>query len=455
MISVEKIGGSILPKDGSGYDAVLRHHHFTEKTKGKNIFYVISAPQGMTNALFQTYDRAMKDEGLDVGTVLGPLFREYKDVFDYSSDTMKIKDDLALIIRQVRETYVDMRDLFVSKGETTSGKNLVSRFEQQDYKVVYYDGPKFGIQVDEYGRVKYESSFKKVKEILEGILKEDSILVIGGFAGYRIGSDGIRHMKLMERNETDTTQATVGRSLVEILGDSQVECVNYKDSAVRMVDPAILDSAFVPYLNYDEAKLVGNTGSVVVHPNAVDILKEGNIPLYVKKFLNENEMTVIYDKTFTTKQHPVAVITAENVIKVGIKDREANYPGYLRNCSGVIANRDANIKHHYGSTDEVNLTFTPSDYKKIEGHIFDDLVKLNPNYNPTIRDRELAAIGLIGERMDGTVGVWERIGRAMRKSGISIEAIVQNDEEPGLFIFVNPDKKIDGVKAAYEEFRKV
>jgi aspartokinase len=60
MIPVWKIGGSLLPADGSGYTDVVKYVIQERETTGQFPILVTSAPKGMTTALIEVYDDAEK-----------------------------------------------------------------------------------------------------------------------------------------------------------------------------------------------------------------------------------------------------------------------------------------------------------------------------------------------------------------------------------------------------------
>ena len=55
----------------------------------------------------------------------------------------------------------------------------------------------------------------------------------------------------------------------------------------------VKDACLISEMTYNEVFQLADQGAKVIHPRAVDIAKKGNIPLFIKNTMNDNNGTLI------------------------------------------------------------------------------------------------------------------------------------------------------------------
>jgi aspartate kinase len=145
-------------------------------------------------------------------------------------------------------------------------------------------------------------------EPLEGILKENEVVTIGGFIGKTI--DGIE--TTYERGGSDRTAADLG-ILFHKKYDTMIDFE--KDSAVVSADPRIVTEELedIYQLSYNEARLAGMFGMKILDPIAIkEILENGvDMPIVITNMKNPQKITMIKRRSDDHNGHPLKIVTGK------------------------------------------------------------------------------------------------------------------------------------------------
>lgn len=193
-------------------------------------------------------------------------------------------DTLINFVRQVhRDIPAREMDLLMSCGEVISGVVMVATLEKMGYPSVFLTGAQAGIITD--GNFN-EARIIRVKP--EAVLKharEGKVVVVAGFQG--ISEEG--EITTLGRGGSDTTAAALGVALnaeyVDIYTDVE---------GIMTADPRIVSDARPrETVTYDEICHLAHEGAKVVHPRAVEIVMQKNIPLRVKSTFSDAPGTLV------------------------------------------------------------------------------------------------------------------------------------------------------------------
>jgi aspartate kinase len=196
----------------------------------------------------------------------------------YSTDTL---------INLAKQIYRDIPkrelDLLVSCGEIISGVIMANTLVEMGYQAVFLTGAQAGIITDQNycdARILRVEPQKIIEHAEQG-----RIVVVAGFQGVTENGE----ITTLGRGGSDTTAAALGVAL-------DAECIDiYTDvDGVMTADPRIVDDAkILDKVTYNEICQLAHEGAKVIHPRAVEIAMQKNIPMRVKSTFSDAPGTLV------------------------------------------------------------------------------------------------------------------------------------------------------------------
>ncbi|HHX59640.1 MAG TPA: aspartate kinase, partial [Epulopiscium sp.] len=183
-------------------------------------------------------------------------------------------------------------DILLSCGELISAVVLASMLENKGYRAMALTGGQAGIITDDQYQ-NAEITMTKSAYILE-LLEKDIIPVVAGFQG--MTSSG--QITTLGRGGSDTSAAIIATSInadaIEIYTDVD---------GIMTADPRMCEGAHViPKISYKEVFQMADSGAKVIHPRAVEIAMNANIPLIIKNTFSNEDGTLITQNIPTGKK---------------------------------------------------------------------------------------------------------------------------------------------------------
>lgn len=201
----------------------------------------------------------------------------------YSTDTL-----LSLISDDFKSNYPKYVDRLMSCGEIISAITFSSELREQGVQAVPLTGQDIGIITnDEFGSAKI---LNINTENIYRLLDQNIVPIIAGFQGVTSKGD----ITTLGRGGSDISAV----KLAEILKCNRVEF--FKDvDGLMTADPRIVISAkSIDEISYNELFELSIFGNNVIHPSAVKIAMDSNIPIVIKNTFNEFKGTVIKNNVF-------------------------------------------------------------------------------------------------------------------------------------------------------------
>lgn len=161
------------------------------------------------------------------------------------------------------------------------------------------------------------------------LIKANRIPVVCGFQGITVDGD----FTTLGRGGSDTTAAALGVALnaeaVEIYTDVD---------GIMTADPRIVDDAqIISCISYGEVCQLAHQGAKVIHPRAVEIAMQKNIPLIVKSTFSDAPGTLITN------------LSVENPETAIVTDRIATGVTYLGNIVQIAITVKSTASHQTAS----------------------------------------------------------------------------------------------------------
>ena len=432
-VIVLKFGGSVISGREGFFGAT---EYATKLLHGFKPLLVVSAPKGVTSLLENLYGK------VDRNAILG-LRKRYAMVLAGISDEQIRQDASEQIESALRSLEGSMDyDQFVSQGEDHSGLILTHFLESLGYESLYMNGYNAGILVDSRGIIKERLSISNVRRNLTRYLEQDNdvIPIIGGFVGRQLDTAKYR---LLGRNSTDVTGAIVAAAT-----DADYEII--KDvPGIYFVEPEFRKSHVIPLLSYEEAGELAWRGIEAVHPIAVRIAKNNDIPIRVKS-LHDKTKTLITGKSASTRERPIAGISARRFYLLNISDELMNTSegrGYLSTVTGILSSYGIDIYDVATSANVISVTIHPRQNVAKNEKIEIILTKCleEHNYRPSVRGKRIGAISIVGKALKENTEIISRLTSLFHRNRIGIRMISKGDsqnlifgiEEKGLVAAVN------------------
>ncbi|MHB1420628.1 MAG: aspartate kinase [Bacillota bacterium] len=191
------------------------------------------------------------------------------------------------LINLVRETGGEISpremDLLMACGEIISGIVLVGTMLSKGYNAVCLTGAQAGIITD---RRHGDARIIRVEpKQLKDLLAEGKIVVVTGFQG--VSEAG--HLTTLGRGGSDTTAAALGVAL-----DAEAVEIYTDVEGIKTADPKIvLGARTLDTVTYNEICQLAYEGAKVIHPRAVEIAMQKNIPLKIKSTFSDHPGTLV------------------------------------------------------------------------------------------------------------------------------------------------------------------
>ncbi len=351
----------------------------------------------------------------------------------YATDTL-----IQFVEKAYKDTHPRELDLLMSCGEIISCVVMVNTLRSNGYDAYALTGGQAGIITNgPYG----SSSVLRVEphNIIK-ILNEGKIPVVAGFQGIR--EDG--NITTLGRGGSDTTAAILGAALsaqfIEIYSDVD---------GIMTADPRIVPSAKVlKTISYSEVFQIADQGGKVIHPRAVEVAMENNIPLIIKNTMNDSPGTVI------TSYHHLPKHRCEKKdmkVATGIAHISNRSQVTIDGMGADLEDRILiDLAENSISIDLINIfpdkmvfTIDEKDVGKAEEIFKNCQYKYGIIHN-------CSKVSIIGNGMRGVPGVMSRIIRALVKNGVKV--LQTSDSHTTISCLVHGDDTIKAVMALHDEF---
>ncbi len=354
----------------------------------------------------------------------------------YATDTL---------INFVRHTYSEVSpremDLLMSCGEIISGITLTAAIQKAGHQAIFLTGAQAGIITDHNFN---EARIIKVKpENVIRYAREDKVVIVAGFQGVTEEGD----ITTLGRGGSDTTAAALGVAL----GAQYVDI--YTDvEGIMTADPRIVGEAqTLKMVTYDEICQLAYEGAKVIHPRAVEIVMQANIPLRVKSIFSNAPGTLVtnlgevYKGTIDiTRDRVITGITQiSNLTQFKINtEGEENLKQQRRLFSSLAL---AGISLDFINVNSKEVIFT---VKEELAHKASQILE-NVSFTPEV-NYNCAKVATVGAGMSGVPGVMAGIVEALTKEEIQI--LQANDSYTTIWVLVKQEDMEKAIRALHRQF---
>ncbi|WP_342767745.1 aspartate kinase [Gracilibacillus dipsosauri] len=386
--------------------------------------------KNVRNLAIQHVKRAVEDEK-KVVVVVSAMGR-YPD--PYATDSL-----LHLIGEQSTSLSPKEKDMLLSCGETISAVVFSNELLQQDIHSMAITGAQAGIVTTS------EFTNAQIKEVntknLQSLLYQHQVVVVAGFQGR---TDQFETTTI-GRGGSDTSATALAAALkaeyVDIFSD-----VN----GIMTADPRMVTTARkLEKVSYTEVCNLAYQGAKVIHPRAVEIAMQANIPIRVRSTLTTEEGTLITTTEMGNEHNEVRDQFVTGIAYVDhltqIKVEAPNEPEQLH-VKVFKAMADAGISVDFINISPSGVTYTILDqYEKKAMQVLEEL-GLDPVLN-----KNCAKISLVGAGMSGLPGVTSKIVQTLTKHHIPI--FQSADSHRTIWVLVKSEQLETAINALHVAFQ--
>ena len=353
----------------------------------------------------------------------------------YATDTLI---NFALAIN--RDLPAREMDLLMSCGEVISGVAMINTLQRMGRQAVLLTGAQAGIITDSN-----HSDARIIRVDPKNIItqaEQGKIVVVTGFQG--ISENG--EVTTLGRGGSDTTASALGVAL-------NADCIDiYTDvEGVMTADPRIVEDArILDTVTYNEICQLAHEGAKVIHPRAVEIAMQSNIPLRVRSTFSETTGTLVtshhgvYGTIDITRDRLACGVThvaGVTQLKILVKDINVEHPALRIFRSLALA--DISIDFINVSPELIMITVKDELAKKAL-----DVLE-NLGITPQVRSN-CAKVSTVGAGITGVPGVMARIVQALTEEGVEI--LQSSDSHTTIWVLVERDDMKKAIRALHRKF---
>lgn len=331
-------------------------------------------------------------------------------------------------------------DNLMACGEIISGVAMVATLKKHGHKSTFLTGGQAGIITDE--RFSDAHIVEVNPKFIHQWAADGHIVIVAGFQGQT--KDGM--VTTLGRGGSDTTAAALGVAL-------NAEAIDiYTDvEGIMTADPRIVKNAkTLDVITYNEICQLAHEGAKVIHPRAVEIAMQKNVPLRIKCTFSDAPGTLVTSVTDNgtveiKKDRVVTAIThIPNVtqLKIYTSDYlEADYPQLKILKSMALAGI---------SIDFINVLPDIVIYT-VKDNVATKAVKIleNMGFTPNVTPN-CAKVSAVGAGMAGVPGVMASITEALVSENIQI--LQTADSHSTIWCLVKQDVMEKAIRALHNYF---
>nr|WP_272878374.1 aspartate kinase [Clostridium sp. Cult3] len=332
-------------------------------------------------------------------------------------------------------------DLLMSCGEIISAVVLANHLYEKGYDAVVLTGFQAGILTDDnFGNAEIISVDSN--NILK-YLSKDNIVIVAGFQG----SNRYGEITTLGRGGSDITAVALGKALkcnrVEIFTDVD---------GIMTADPNIVPNAKVlKKMCYSEVYQLAEDGAKVIHPKAVEMAQQSNVPLVVKNTYSDSEGTSVEEVNVNFINNRKELFNEKIITAITYKKGRVQVIISLNDDDSMIDKLMEEITSNHISLDLINFLVD----KKIFTIDEEDKEKLISILDREDFDYEIVEncckISAIGYKMRGVPGVMARIVKALSKENIKI--LQTSDSHNTIWCLIKEEDTDKALAALHNEFK--
>jgi aspartate kinase len=332
------------------------------------------------------------------------------------------------------------RDMLLCCGETISAVTLCSLLNAENIEATVLNGEQAGIRTnDHFGNAQILSI--NPHRIYE-CLNEHKVVIVTGFQGVTIEHD----FTTLGRGGSDTSATALGVAL-------QAEMVDiFTDvNGVLTADPRIVEDAKpLSYVTFNEICHLAHHGAKVIHPRAVEIAMQANLPIRIRSTFSEDKGTLVASiealkmKTNTViDRYITGIAYVPALTQMTVLNGEGQYDTSLH-VFKAMAQRKISV-------DFINVNPMGVIYTVFDKDTEEALKALKPLHYEVKCVPHCAKVSVIGGGMNEVPGIMANIVEALMAVDITI--LQTSDSHTTIWVLVHEEDMVLAVRTLHSQFK--
>lgn len=330
------------------------------------------------------------------------------------------------------------RDMLLGCGEVISATTLCSLLHHEGITATVLTGAQAGFLTDNHfgnARIKDVKPDRVLQE-----LELYQVVIVTGFQGQTESGD----LTTLGRGGSDTSATALGAALRAEMVDIYTDV-----NGILTADPRIVEDAKpLSYVSYTEICNMAHQGAKVIHPRAVEIAMQSQIPVRVRSTFSDSEGTLVTQPE------------GFRDIQSGIVDRYVTGVAYVSNITQISVECDRteglqlkvfkSMAEHSISVDFINVTPTGVVYTVFDS---DSEKAIEVLQNLGLKPRSLsgcAKVSVIGGGINGVPGIMAKIVESLSEHDISI--LQSADSNTTIWVLVKKEDMAQALRALHSKF---
>jgi aspartokinase/homoserine dehydrogenase 1 len=468
---VHKFGGAAL----AGASAIERAVALLgPPTESERRVVVTSALLGVTDQLFQSFDRAVAGDAAAATALVSELRNRHLDVARSlcgaaAHDAAGHQGECSVAIAAITDAFDELdallrhaagedpsaarllRDRIVARGERLAARLFALALDRAGVAHQVVDAVDL-IQSDGLAgdaTPDLDRTQRATRARLDPLLASGVVVVVPGFIG--AGENG--HTVTLGRGGSDLSAAVLGRAL------DAAEVVLWKDVAGCMTaDPRIVsDARVVPMLDAREASEMAYYGAKVLHPRTLVPLRNG-MRLRIRPFADAEAVgtTIVVGRAVGGSPVRAVSAIADQALVTVSGNGMLGVPGIAARVFGTLAAAGVSVSMISQASSEHSICCTVPMPMAATA-----VARLREAFAAEIEREQiegvehagsLATIAVVGSGMAHTPGIAARIFGAVADASVNIVAIAQGSSERNISFVVDGADTPAALQAIHDVF---
>lgn len=373
------------------------------------------------------------------------LLQEYKLVVVVSAMGRKgdpyATDTLLDMIRENGDSLpAREKDMLLYCGEMISAAALCSLLNAEGIPSSVLNGAQAGIVTsDDYGNA-HILSIKPTRII--DLLRQNQVVIVTGFQGKTPDGD----ITTLGRGGSDTSATALGVALKAEMVDIFTDV-----GGILTADPRIVEDAKrLDQVSYTEICNMAYNGAKVIHPRAVEVAMQANMPIRVRSTFMEDEGTLVANFDALSREskevkdrYVTGIAHVSNVTQIQVANKDNRFDLHL-NVFKAMAERGISVD--FINVNPSGVVYTVLDYERQRAED-----ALNSLGYEALMYSGCAKVSVVGGGIHGVPGVMARIVEALTEEDITI--LQSADSNATIWVLVHGEDMIRGVRALHRKFQ--
>lgn len=330
-------------------------------------------------------------------------------------------------------------DMLLCCGELISAATLCSLLNKEGIPASVLSGGQAGIRTnDQFGNARIDSIRP---DRIHQLMDAGKVAVVTGFQGSTASGD----WTTLGRGGSDTSATALGAAL-------QAEVVDiFTDvEGILTADPRVVaDAKPLRHVTYAEICNMAYNGAKVIHPRAVEVAMQSNVPVRVRSTFTEDEGTLVCSAERLRELDPrfrdrfiTGIAHVADVTQITVAAKEGQYDLQLQVFQSMAK--------HQISVDFINVypsgvVYTVFDREAVRARQILEELGFEPILIPGC-----AKVSAIGGGMNGVPGIMAHIVEALSEQDIPI--LQSADSNTTIWVLVRKDDMGKAVNALHRKF---